>query len=84
MTTRRLAALIGVMFGIGMTVVAVQNAMWVKAYDLGRRNDTLSRTDVRTTWLETEVLGLSSPATLVDRVSNDKQKFVAWTQVMHE
>ena len=84
MTTRRLAALIGVMFVVGMAMVAVQNAVWVKAYDLGRRNDVLTRTDIRATWLESEVMGLRSPATLIDRLSNDKQKFVAWTQMTHE
>ena len=84
MTTGRLAALIGVMFGVGMMMVAIQNAMWVKAYDLGRRNDAFTRTDIRATWLATEVMGLNSPATLVDRLSNDKQKFVAWTPMTHE
>ena len=84
MTTGRLVALIGVMFGVGMMVVAVQNAVWMKAYDLGRRHDAFTRTDVRATWLEAEVRGLSSPAKLVDRLSNGKQKFVAWTQMTHE
>jgi hypothetical protein len=58
--------------------------VWIKAYDLGRRNAAFIRTDVRATWLETEVLGLSSPAKLVDRLSNDTQKLVAWTRVRHE
>ena len=84
MTTRRLAALIGVMFVVGMAMVAVQNAVWVKAYDLGRRHDAWNRADIRATWLETEVLGLRSPAKLADRLSDDKQKLKAWTQVTHE
>lgn len=84
MTTTRVAALIGVMFGVGMTVVTARSAVWRKGYDLGRRQEALRRTDIRATWLQAEVMGLRSPAQLVDHLSSEKQKFVAWTQVTHE
>jgi hypothetical protein len=79
----RLAALIGALWCVGIAVVAARSAVWMKAYELGRRQDALSRTDVRTTWLKAEVLGLRSPATLVSRLSNDTHKLVAWSSLSH-
>ena len=83
MTTTRLAALIGAMWCIGIMVVAVRSAVWREAYELGRRQDALSRTDVRATWLETKVLRLRSPSTLVEQLSTDTQQLVAWSSLVH-
>ena len=82
MTTRRIGILIGVMLCVGMSVVAVRSAVWMTAYELGRRQDALSRTDLRSTWLQAQVLSMRSPAMLVAQLSNDKQKLVAWSALM--
>ena len=79
MSTTRLAALVGLMLVVGMAVISVRSAVWVQAYELGRRQELLSRTDVRSTWLEAEVLGLRSPAALVHGWSDRGEKFVAWS-----
>ena len=79
MPFKRWLMLIGLMTGLGMLKVAEQTAVCVKAYDLGRQRAAAHQLESDTSWLQTSVIGLASPARLASAVTPDRQEMVAWS-----
>lgn len=79
MRLNRWFLLIGLMTAIGMARVAQQTAIVLKSYELGQQLAKLHELDNDTRWLQTQVLGMESPAHLTDVMRKQHLALVAWS-----
>jgi hypothetical protein len=72
-------ALIGLMAGLGFAQVTQQSALWLTAYELGRRHTKLHELENDMAWLQTKLVHLRSPSYLVRVMKDRRLELVAWS-----
>lgn len=78
MRLSRWMLLIGILVGVGCLQVAQHNALFLRSYAVGERIRRVQAQENETSWLQAQVIGLSSPTHLA-KVGADRQlKLVAW------
>jgi len=73
--------LIGLMAGLGLTKAATQSALWLKSYECGQRYVELHELENDTVWLKTQLVGLQSPAHLIEVMKEQRLQLVAWSEL---
>ena len=71
--------LIGCVTVLGVARVAQQTALWLKAYDVGRRTTRVHRLENQTQWLGAQVGKAESPLELAHAARERKLELVAWS-----
>ena len=84
MRVSRWFMLIAMVVGLGCLQVAQRNAILLKGYVIGTRMDSLHAEETDLSWLNAQVVGLSSPAHLARVAQERRLTFVAWSRLAHE
>ena len=79
MRLSRWLILIGIMVGLGCLQVAQHNALLLKGYVVGGQIRDVHRQEADLSWLNGQVVNLSSPAHLARVAQARRLNFVAWS-----
>ncbi len=71
--------LIAVLVGLGCLKVSQRNAIFLQAYAIGDRLSRIHTQETDVSWLNTRVVGLSSPTHLADVAQERRLNLVAWS-----
>ncbi len=72
-------ALIGVLVTVGCLQVAQHNAIFLSGYAVGQRRADLHTQQNELSWLNAQVVGLTSPTHLAEVAQDRGLKLVAWS-----
>jgi hypothetical protein len=79
MTFSRWMILIAALVGVGCLEVAQRSALVRSGYAVAERQRAVEAHDAAVTWLNAQVIGLSSPAHLAQVAQQRRLKLVAWS-----
>jgi len=79
MALSRWMILIAVLIGLGCLEVAQRSALVTSGYAVAERQRAVDERDAAVSWLNAQVIGLSSPAHLAQVAQQRRLKLVAWS-----
>ena len=79
MRLTRWLLLIAAVVGLGCLQVAQRTALYLKGYAVGQRAHEVHTQNTEVSWLDTQVVGLSSPVRLAEVAQERRLQFVAWS-----
>ncbi len=79
MSLSRWMVLIAVLVGLGCLEVAQRSAMVAEGYAVAERQHAVNERTAAVSWLNAQVIGLSSPAHLAHVAQERRLKLVAWS-----
>ena len=79
MSLKRWMVLVGCVAVVGLTRVALQTAVWLKSYEVGRRTLRVHALENAAQWKGAELIGAQSPRRLARVATERKLDLVAWS-----
>ena len=67
--------------GVGMLIAAQRIAVFMEGYVVGKRLQQLQEQETRVGWLDHQVVGSASPASLARQVQSRRMNLVAWSSL---